>query len=243
MVAPAAEEPSVKDRWLGKRRSQKGDFLSGWRFKLKKSRSYWWMSCWAFVWSPTKQVWIWAAIYNVDLHFYTIFIFQEPAWNTFLNLPCCHHPSLNLPLLEEFVLSRITNIRDWIPFPCIALKLRLFEGSCDFLELMAAWSSRKLLRDVVLKRLVPNQLSAVRCFSSAPQSAPKIGYYSKKVRILNSFVCMYGVRHYALSCWFVLRLEDTRFFWYAAVCICGVFSVISKFNVLKDLYGMCVLFD
>ncbi|ESW14755.1 hypothetical protein PHAVU_007G014700 [Phaseolus vulgaris] len=49
---------------------------------------------------------------------------------------------------------------------------------------MAAWSSRKLLRDVVLKRLVPNQLSAVRCFSSAPQSAPKIGYYSKKGRLL-----------------------------------------------------------
>ncbi|QCE08744.1 dihydroorotate dehydrogenase [Vigna unguiculata] len=49
---------------------------------------------------------------------------------------------------------------------------------------MAAWSSRKLLRDVILKRVVPNQLSAVRCFSSARESAPKIGHYSKKGRLL-----------------------------------------------------------
>jgi len=77
---------------------------------------------------------------------------------------------------------------------------------------MAAWSSRKLLRDVILRRLDSKQLSAVRCFSSAPQSAPKIGHYSKKVRILINFVCMYGVRHYALSCLCVLRLEDARFF-------------------------------
>ncbi|KOM36483.1 hypothetical protein LR48_Vigan02g263300 [Vigna angularis] len=48
---------------------------------------------------------------------------------------------------------------------------------------MAAWSSRKLLRDVILKSVVPYQLSAVRCFSSAPQSAPKIGHYSKKGRL------------------------------------------------------------
>ncbi|KAL2323956.1 hypothetical protein Fmac_023014 [Flemingia macrophylla] len=49
---------------------------------------------------------------------------------------------------------------------------------------MAAWSSRKLLRDVILKKASANQLSAVRYFSSAPQSAPKIGYYSKKGRLL-----------------------------------------------------------
>lgn len=51
----------------------------------------------------------------------------------------------------------------------------------DSLELMAAWSSIKLLRDVVLRRVVSNQVPGVRCFSSAPESAPKIGYYSKKV--------------------------------------------------------------
>ncbi|KAL2945946.1 hypothetical protein AAZX31_10G271500 [Glycine max] len=49
---------------------------------------------------------------------------------------------------------------------------------------MAAWSSRKLLRDVLLKRVVSNQLPGVRCFSSAPKSAPKIGHYSKKGRLL-----------------------------------------------------------
>nr|KYP69232.1 hypothetical protein KK1_008420 [Cajanus cajan] len=49
---------------------------------------------------------------------------------------------------------------------------------------MAAWSSRKLLRDVLLKKAASNQPPGVRCFSSAPQSAPKIGYYSKKGRLL-----------------------------------------------------------
>lgn len=49
---------------------------------------------------------------------------------------------------------------------------------------MAAWSSRKLLRDVFLKRAVSNRISAVRDFSSAPENAPKIGYYSKKGRLL-----------------------------------------------------------
>jgi len=46
---------------------------------------------------------------------------------------------------------------------------------------MAACSSRKLLRDVFLKRAVFNRIPTVRGFSSAPQNAPKIGYYSKKV--------------------------------------------------------------
>jgi len=46
---------------------------------------------------------------------------------------------------------------------------------------MAAWSSRKLLRDVFLKRAVFNRIPTVRAFSSSPQNAPKIGYYSKKV--------------------------------------------------------------
>ncbi|KAJ1400148.1 Dihydroorotate dehydrogenase, conserved site [Sesbania bispinosa] len=49
---------------------------------------------------------------------------------------------------------------------------------------MAAWSSRKLLRDVLFKRAVSNQLPGARCFSSAQESAPKIGYYSKKGRLL-----------------------------------------------------------
>lgn len=49
---------------------------------------------------------------------------------------------------------------------------------------MAAWSSRKFLRDVILKRATSNQLPGVRCYSSLPQSAPKIGHYSKKGRLL-----------------------------------------------------------
>ncbi|KAG5077341.1 hypothetical protein JHK82_056036 [Glycine max] len=49
---------------------------------------------------------------------------------------------------------------------------------------MAAWSSRKLLRDVLLKSVVSNQLPGIRCFSSAPKIAPKIGHYSKKGRLL-----------------------------------------------------------
>lgn len=49
---------------------------------------------------------------------------------------------------------------------------------------MAAWSSRKLLRDVFLKRAVFNRIPTVRAFSSSPQNAPKIGYYSKKGRLL-----------------------------------------------------------
>ncbi|RDY03111.1 Dihydroorotate dehydrogenase (quinone), mitochondrial [Mucuna pruriens] len=49
---------------------------------------------------------------------------------------------------------------------------------------MAAWSSRKFLRDVLLKKVASNQLPGARCFSSAPQSAPKIGHYSKKGRLL-----------------------------------------------------------
>lgn len=62
-----------------------------------------------------------------------------------------------------------------------ALKLRLFGNFCEFCKLMAAWSSRKLLRDVLLRKAALNQFAGVRCFSSAPESAPKIGYYSKKV--------------------------------------------------------------
>ncbi|KAK7280630.1 hypothetical protein RJT34_25695 [Clitoria ternatea] len=51
---------------------------------------------------------------------------------------------------------------------------------------MAAWSSRKLLGDVLLRRVVSNnQVSGFRrCFSSAPHGAPKIGHYSKKGRLL-----------------------------------------------------------
>lgn len=49
---------------------------------------------------------------------------------------------------------------------------------------MAAWSSRKLLRDVFLKRAAFNRIPTVRAFSSSPQNAPKIGYYSKKGRLL-----------------------------------------------------------
>ncbi|MED6207908.1 hypothetical protein PIB30_040002 [Stylosanthes scabra] len=51
---------------------------------------------------------------------------------------------------------------------------------------MAAWSSRKLLREVFLRRVASNPpLPRFRCFStSAPESAPKISHHSKKGRLL-----------------------------------------------------------
>ncbi|KAK7270144.1 hypothetical protein RIF29_23072 [Crotalaria pallida] len=49
---------------------------------------------------------------------------------------------------------------------------------------MAAWSSRKLLKDFVLRRLVSNPVPRSRCFSSsAPEAAPKTAHYSKKGRL------------------------------------------------------------
>jgi hypothetical protein len=73
----------------------------------------------------------------------------------------------------------------------VALKLRT-ENNCELI--MAAWSSRKLLRDVFLKRGVLNRFSGGRGFSSAPENAPKIGYYSKKVCVFIPLL------HYALFC-------------------------------------------
>ena len=51
---------------------------------------------------------------------------------------------------------------------------------------MAAWSSRKLLKEVLLRRVSSNPpLPRFRCFStSAPESAPKISHHSKKGRLL-----------------------------------------------------------
>jgi hypothetical protein len=78
----------------------------------------------------------------------------------------------------------------------VALKLRT-ENNCELI--MAAWSSRKLLRDVFLKRGVLNRFSGGRGFSSAPENAPKIGYYSKKVCVFIPIVTLCIVLFMCLS--------------------------------------------
>ena len=102
---------------------------------------------------------------------------------------------------------------------------------------MAAWSSRKLVRDVFLRRVALNPLPGFRCFSSsaAPESAPKIGHHSKKVCFFLLLLRAGVYFSYALSCWYVglycsldfqckeeffsrnIGLEDARFVLHAAI--------------------------